>query len=280
MVVEIKYGLGVVKNKMNVVYAHTDSIYVPIETIEEAQNVCKELNDYVRELFPNLLELENHPVTLEFEKYYESLGVGVKKNRNAGLITWKDGYFLDEKELVVTGFSMKKITENKIGKEFQGNLLKMWVEQKSKKEIVNYCKEQFNLVNKGKVALEEIVKRRRLKNSLEEYKSIAGGVAGVCYYNQHLNPDDPIDDSFLYIKCKYINGPQYVILPNGKERKAAFISVKEMKEFDDKFIPDWNDYASTSIMKKAKPIFDAMGWDCKEFMIDDNQKTLGDWLNE
>lgn len=263
---------------MKVVYAHTDSIYIPIDSIDKAKEVCTKLNNHVRESFPNVLGLENHPVTLEFEKYYESLGVGTKMNRNAGLINWKDGYFLDESEFIVTGYSMKRRGENKIAKEFQKTLLKMWVEQKSKIEIVDYCKEQFNLVNKGKIELDMVIKRSRLKQSLDNYKAIAGGVAGVCYYNQHINPDNPIDDSFLYIKCKNINGPQFVILPNGKERKATFISVKEMKEFDDRFIPDWNGYSNDSILKKAKPIFDAMGWNCEEFMIDENQKTLGEWL--
>jgi DNA polymerase elongation subunit (family B) len=263
---------------MKVVYAHTDSVYVPVDNIVKAVKICEELNNYIRELFPNVLGLENHPVTLEFEKYYESLGVGIKKNRNAGLIIWKDGYILEESEFVVTGFSMKRISENKISKQFQETLLKMWVGQKSKEEIISYCKEQFNLISKGKIELDMIVKRGRIRQSLDEYKSIAGGIAGVCYYNQHLDPDNPIDDSFLYIKCGIINGPQYVILPSGKERRATFVSVKEMKEFDDRFIPDWNDYSKSSIVKKAKPIFDAMGWDCQEFMIDDNQKTLEEWL--
>jgi len=263
---------------MKVVYAHTDSIYIPIDNLSKATKVCEELNDHVRELFPNILELENHPVTLEFEKYYKSLGVGIKKNRNVGLITWKDGYILKEEEFVVTGFAMKRISENKIGKEFQKTILKMWVEGKSKEEMVKFCNEQFNLVSKGKIDLDSIVKKGRIKQPLEKYKSIAGGIAGVCYYNQHIDPDNPIDDSFVYIKCKVINGPQYVILPNGKERRATFVSVKEIKEFDNRFIPDWNNYANTSIVKKAKPVFDAMGWNCEEFMIDNNQQNLDEWL--
>ena len=67
---------------MKVVYAHTDSIYIPIENVEKAKEIVKIVNDHVRELFPNVLNLENHPVTLEFEKYYRTLGVGVKKNRS------------------------------------------------------------------------------------------------------------------------------------------------------------------------------------------------------
>ena len=42
---------------MKVVYAHTDSIYIPIDSIDKAKKVCTELNNYVRESFPNVLGL-------------------------------------------------------------------------------------------------------------------------------------------------------------------------------------------------------------------------------
>ncbi len=263
---------------MKVVYAHTDSIYVPIESVEKAKDICTILNNHMREHFPNLLGLENHPVTLEFEKYYEGLGVGVKKNRNAGYISWKDGKYLDEHQFVVTGFSTKRISENKIGKEFQSDLLKMWAGQKTKYDIVEFCKQRYNDVKQGRVTLEDIVKRGRVRRPLEEYKSIAGGIAGVCYYNRFINPDDPIDDSFFYIECKFINGPNRITLPNGTERPAKYISVKEMKEFNENFEIDWGAYAQKSIVQKAKPIFLAMGWDMKEFIVDENQQSLGKWL--
>ena len=263
---------------MKVVYAHTDSIYVPIETIGKAEEICKMLNEKMREHFPNLLELENHPVTLEFEKYYEGLGVGVKKNRNAGFISWKDGKYLDEPQFVVTGYSSKRISENKIGREFQSNLLKMWAGQKDKSEILEYCQRRYNDVRKGRVGIEGVVKRSRLRRNLEEYKMISGGTAGLCYYNQHINPDDPITDSYFFIECSHIDGPITFILPNGNERLAKYVSVKEMKEFDERFIIDWNAYAQKSIIQKALPIFLAMGWDVKEFTIDENQKNLGEWI--
>ena len=37
---------------MKVVYAHTDSIYVPIESVEKAEKSCKDVNSHVQELFP------------------------------------------------------------------------------------------------------------------------------------------------------------------------------------------------------------------------------------
>ena len=91
---------------MKVVYAHTDSIYVPIHSIERAKEVQQILNQHIQEtIFPNVMNLEEHPVDLEFEKFYSVLGVGATKNKNAGYITWKDGVHLSEPEFFTTGFS-------------------------------------------------------------------------------------------------------------------------------------------------------------------------------
>ena len=77
--------------EMKVVYGHTDSIYVQIDDIDRALETVKEIENVVRKKFPNVLGLAEHPVALEFEKYYSALGVGITKNRNAGMITWEDG---------------------------------------------------------------------------------------------------------------------------------------------------------------------------------------------
>ena len=264
---------------MKVVYAHTDSIYVPIESVERAEEVCKVVNDHVRKLFPNVLGLEQHPVTLEFEKYYQTLGVGLKKNRNAGFISWKEGEYLDEPQFIVTGFSMKRISENTIAKSFQKELLQRWASNQSRIEIVEFCKIKYNDVKKGRTPISDIIKRGRVRQDLNAYLMVSGGIAGVCYYNQHISPEDPIDDSFLFMECSHINGPPYFMLPDGsKDRKATYVAVKEMKEFDARFTPNWNAYATKSIVQKAKPIFEAMEWDIREFMVDENQRGLSEWF--
>ena len=61
---------------MKVVYAHTDSLYVPVPSIEKAQEIREILNKHIQEnVFPNVMGLEDHPMDLEFEKYYSVLGV-------------------------------------------------------------------------------------------------------------------------------------------------------------------------------------------------------------
>ena len=107
---------------MKVVYGHTDSIYVQIDSVEKAQTAIKEIEESVREHFPNVMGLDEHPVVLEFEKYFSALGVGTVRNRNAGLVSWEDGEWLDEPKFSMTGFTAKRVSETKLAKEVRESL--------------------------------------------------------------------------------------------------------------------------------------------------------------
>lgn len=305
---------------MKVVYGHTDSIYVEIPTVEESEKICAVLNTHVQSIFPNVMGLDNHPVQLEFEKYYKTLGVGCVKNRNAGFISWKDGKYLDTPQFIVTGFTMKRISETKLEKEVQGTVIKMWVNESPKEEIIKYITDKFNDVKLGKVPIEQITKRTRLKEERlkvkhrcgKQYKlldlisiwkrhnpmdgqisplcnkcgytmfntmfttlegkrvTIGSGIMGLLYYNQHHTP---IEDSYIYIKCLPMGKKFYT--PFGKEKPLNYISVKEISELK-YYAPDYSFYAD-AVIRKAKPIFDAMSWDINECRKDNNQKTLNDW---
>lgn len=151
---------------MKVVYAHTDSLYVPVPSIEKAQEIREILNTHIQEnVFPNIMGLEDHPMDLEFEKYYSVLGVGATKNRNAGFINWKDGVYLQKEEFVCTGFTLKRIAESKIGKEIQKEALQMWINQKTEDEIITYVSDLFHKVRTGKVSPLDLTKRSRVREN-------------------------------------------------------------------------------------------------------------------
>tara|TARA_R110000751_G_scaffold79711_4_gene160695 strand:+ start:1577 stop:2497 length:921 start_codon:yes stop_codon:yes gene_type:complete len=305
---------------MKVVYGHTDSIYVQIPTIEESEKICKMINTHVQSIFPNIMGLENHPVQLEFEKYYKTLGVGCVKNRNAGYISWKDGKYLDEPQFIVTGFTMKRISETKLEKEVQGTVIKMWVNESPKKEIVKYITNKFNEVKGGQISIEAITKRTRVKEERLKVKhkcgkqyqlsdliiiwknhdsmnngvsplcdkcgysmfdtmfttlegkriSIGSGLMGLLEYNQN-NP--PIEDSYIFMRC-LPEGKKF-FTPFGKEKPLNYASAKELVELKN-HTPDYVFY-SDAVIRKAKPIFDAMDWDINECRQDNNQKMLDDW---
>jgi len=296
---------------MKVVYGHTDSIYVQIDSVETAQKAIKEIETSVREHFPNVMGLEEHPVVLEFEKYFSALGVGTTKNRNAGLVSWEDGEWLKEPKFTMTGFTAKRVSETKLAKEVQTNTLKMWVENKSQGEINKYLFETYQKVLTGQIDLKSIIKRSRLRparftvkcpecnakyhlrecldlkhsvckkcatstskfTTLEGKKpTIGSGIAGVLYAWQ--KNDTNFDDSYLFIKVMgFCNS---FIHPLTQEKKdVEYISGITNEDFKG-YTPDWKHYAE-QVVKKAEPIYKAMGWDISSIRTGYTQKSLEEW---
>ena len=310
---------------MKLVYGHTDSIYVQMP-MEQTEDTLEILNNHVREKFPNLLGLDEHPVNLEFEKYYSSLGVGCTKNRNAGLITWKDGKYLDEEEFVMTGFTAKRMTITKLARDLQMEVLKMWVNGIPKDVMTLYLQTEYNEVLKGtdfdvdpmhwykllanrsryrserfkykcascgrEYSMQEAIHQHKITTSYSfcskcgeeldlvtlvgKRPSIGSGVEGVIWYNQHH--DNKITDSYWYVRVRIpVDGLKYINPVTGESKLPTYISAPSLNDLLDEGYPiDFTHYAE-SIVKKAQPVYDAMGWDISAISKDTNQKTLDAW---
>lgn len=297
---------------MKVVYGHTDSIYVQIDSVETAQSAIKEIESEVREHFPNVMGLDEHPVVLEFEKYFSALGVGTVRNRNAGLVSWEDGVWLDKPKFTMTGFTAKRVSETKLAKTIQTDVLKMWVQQKSKVEINKYLHEEFIKVLNGNIPISSIIKRSRLRparftvkcpecrtkyhlrecielkhsvcekcatetskfTTLEGKKpTIGSGIAGVLYAWEKNNTN--FDDSYLFLKVKGVN-ETYTHPLTQEKRKVEYLSGITYEDFDG-YQPDSEHYAQ-QVVKKAEPIYKAMGWDMSSIRTGKIQTTLEEWF--
>ena len=294
---------------MKVVYGHTDSIYVQIDSVEQAKVAIKEIEWFVREMFPNVMGLEEHPVSLEFEKYFSALGVGKTKNRNAGMITWDDGEYLKTPKFTMTGFIAKRINETPINKEIQTTVLTMWVQEKPLVEINKYLFDTFNSVTNGEIPTASVIKRSRLRKDRLTVKcsecnlkhnlvdcldiqwckkcgtetknfitttgkrpSIGSGIAGVLYAKQKLNKT--FDDNYLFLKVKHNDT---FINPLTKEvRVVDFVSGTIYEDFDN-YTPDWEHYAE-QVLKKAQPVYKAMDWDLSSIRTGRIQKKLEEWF--
>ena len=293
---------------MKVVYGHTDSIYVQIDSIDKAKEAAKEIEAHVRKSFPNVMGLEEHPVALEFEKYYTSLGVGITKNRNAGLISWEDDVYLDEPKFVMTGFTAKRVSETKLAKEVQTTVLKMWVEQKTQKQINAYLNRKYRKTINGNMVVADFIKRSRLReerfllkcsckkqyhtNDLLKLKwctncgvetkyflttggkrpTFGAGIAGVLYGWEKLNM--VFDDSYLFLKVQGVNDT-FTNPLTGEQRRVEYISATKYDEFN-QWTPDWEHYAN-QVVKKAEPIYKAMGWELSSIRTGRIQQGLDEW---
>ena len=296
---------------MKVVYGHTDSIYVQIDSVEEAQESIKKIEEKVREHFPNVMGLDNHPVVLEFEKYYSALGVGTTKNRNAGLVSWEDGEWLEKPKFSMTGFTAKRVSETKLAKKVQTRTLKMWVEGKTQQQIVRYLHNEYGTVLNNRMSLDLLIKRSRLRENrftvkcpecntkyhlreclelkhsvckkcatetskfttLEGKKpTIGSGIAGVLYAWE--KNDTNFDDSYIFLKVKDVND-FYTHPLTHERREVEYVSGITSKDFNN-YRPDVEFYAQ-QVIKKAEPIFKAMGWDVSAIRTGRIQASLDEW---
>ena len=302
---------------MKVVYGHTDSIYVQMP-IDKAEETLDLLNNHVRSQFPNLLGLKEHPVKLEFEKYFSTLGVGKTKIRNAGLIMWKDGKYLEEQEFVMTGFTAKRVAITGLAKRIQLEILKKWVNRVEEIKITQWLNAEYNWIIDGTIDSKELVQRSRYREERLTYMcdacnkkytweqvynlrrrqgtsgsfcdkcgqdlnlltlggkrpSIGAGIEGVLWWNQNKTPK--IDDSYLYMKVMdNAHRSHYMNVLTGEYKKTSYISAPTLEELL-QHKPDYRHYAE-SIIKKAEPIYNAMGWDTTLIRHDRNQTDLNDW---
>tara|TARA_R100000995_G_C3471718_1_gene118689 strand:+ start:547 stop:1428 length:882 start_codon:yes stop_codon:yes gene_type:complete len=292
---------------MKVVYGHTDSIYVQIDSVETAEIAIKEIEASVREHFPNVMGLDEHPVQLEFEKYFSALGVGTTKNRNAGLVSWEDGEWLDKPKFTMTGFTAKRVSETKLAKSVQTEVLTMWVNQCSLHEINKYLHSIYCNVREGKLEPSEVIKRSRLRanrftvkcpecktkysirenfkwcgkcgkdskyfTTLEGKKPTFGsGIAGILYGWQKKNME--FDDSYLFVKVKHVNDSFRNPLTH-EMKQVEYVSGTTYADFDG-YLIDWDHYAQ-EVVRKAEPIYKAMDWDISSIRTGKIQKKLDDW---
>ena len=150
---------------------------------------------------------------------------------------------------------------------------------KNHKEIIEYCNKTYAKVIKGEVEVKEITKRSRLRRNLEDYEMIAGGTAGIVYYNQQKVGEVRIEkgDSYYFFKMNNDNLNERVYLINGKSKSAEYIAFRKFKEVENKFNPDWKFIAEAEVIKKSSLILESMGWSITEYKRDVNQTTLDSW---
>ena len=253
-----------------VIYGHTDSVFIKVRDVDDAHELREKLDHYIsREIF-------REPVELEFEKYAKKFFLTKKKNRYCGWLSWKDGDFLDEDKFFVMGFEMKKSNETPYAKEYQEKLLKMVSSFKEKKDIIDFCNDSYQLVRKGDAPMDKIIKRSRLRRDIEDYDAIAGGVAGIVYYNQQGYGTIEKGDSYYFMRINNHDLEEKCYLVNGESKEVNYIAFKKLDEAK-QFDPNWEFIADAEVIRKSELIFSSLGWNIKEIKTDIYPQTLDGW---
>ena len=254
-----------------VIYGHTDSIFVIVENPEESQELCGKLNLHLRN------NVFNDFVTLEFEKFAKSFFLSKKKNRYCGYLSWKDGKYLEDNDFFMMGFEAKKSNETAFAKNVQLTALKMVASGVVEKEVTTFCKENYNLLKNGEVDMNTIAKRSRLRKELDEYKVLAGGVAGVKVYNSGIGTI-AVGDSYYFYRCdnRSIKKARTFMIGE-RTRPVDYIACKRIDEVINDYPPDWASLAESEVVKKVTLIYESLGWNLQNISEVGIQTTIDEW---
>ena len=195
-------------------------------------------------------------------------------------------------------------------------MLNRWVNEDSEENITSYLKTHYNRVLNGDIEMDEITNRSRyrperfiykcndcskeynVKDAIIRHKefttsfcgkcgselvlktlegkqpSIGSGVEGVVWWNQTY--PIPIDDSYFYVRVQDDPlRPKYINPITGMHKRPTYLAAPSKEQMPN-HVPDYRHY-SDSIIKKAEPIYNAMGWDIKPIRNDVNQTNLEEW---
>jgi len=254
-----------------VIYGHTDSIFVLVDNPEESQKLCSQLNTHLKN------NIFNDYVTLEFEKFAKSFFLSQKKNRYCGYLSWKDGKYLEEDKFFMMGFEAKKSNETQFAKNLQLTVLEMVAQNINETNITKYCKTAYNEMKDGKVDINLIAKRSRLRTPLHKYKAISGGVAGVMVYNNEIGTIN-LGDSYFYYRCNNSKVKKArTFMVKERTRPVDYIAYKKVDEVIDDYPPDWESLAESEVVKKVTLIYESLGWDLQNISMRGIQSHIEDW---
>jgi DNA polymerase elongation subunit (family B) len=174
---------------------------------------------------------------------------------------------------------MKKSNETKLAKTFQKTVLQMVASGDSEDEVTSYARNLFKEVSQGEYDMKSVVKRSRLRTPLHEYKSIAGGSAGVYYYNQNKLGNIEVGDSYYYytVDTKQIRGYPSKYQYKGRVRNVEYIACKKMDEVIKAFPIAWKRLAESEVVKKVSLIYDSLDWDITAISQTGKQTMLNEW---
>jgi DNA polymerase I len=144
-----------------------------------AEYVNDSYDEFVSEEF-DIDDPEMHKTEVEVESYAEALffqsdfkggerSKGTKK-RYAQLITWDEGDYIEDPDVVSKGFELVRSDSSQVTKRVQENVLGIVLREDDAREHVReYVKKEWDSVLDGDVALEDIGKPSAINNKLWDY---------------------------------------------------------------------------------------------------------------
>ena len=215
-----------------VIYAHTDSAFVSVPTVEEARELTEKLNVALA------------PIETEFEKYAESMFMKAK-NRYAGKIIW-DGEDLEEPDYYIKGIEIIQARMPKVMKVSLKGVLQSMLDGVDEKSITD---ELCSLIKKyvGEEDVEDLFMKTTLKRNLWDYTTLSGTSAAA-------------DWAFTNLNCEIEKGNDILIALNDRGQYIGFPDMTWLPDVKTKTNLGYRVMVERFVVNKARDLYEVVGW--------------------
>ncbi len=231
-----------------VVYGHTDSVFVKVPTPEQGVDMLRAIN------------AEMHPIETEFEKW-ASWCLIMRKNRYACNIGWSDGDYCDS-SIYIKGIELKQSRMPQVMKDSMHVVIDGLLNGRNQGGIVEDIISVVKRVVSGDYPLEDLFMRGRLERDLSEYKVLSESRAAADWANKRLGKGYGAGSSF------------HVAL----DSSGKYIAFDEPSEIEGYAEIGYKQIAERFVVDKVEPYFRLMKWDFQAVLNSLNGLSELQWL--
>jgi len=240
------------KAGFDVIYSDTDSVFLTLgnKSKEDSKAFAKNINDNL----PELMELE-------FEGYYPS-GIFVSAKLSDTGAKKKYALLDDKGGMKIRGFEVIRRNSSQIAKDVQQSVLNIILKEDDVDKAFNYVKNVISELRKKVIDVSDVVISTQLQKPISEYESIGPHVAVA--KRMHDKGYDVRPGTFI----------RYVIV-EGKgvfRDRARFPDEIAHNEYDSDY------YINNQVMPAVERIFNVLGVDIKELLLNKEQSKLSSFF--
>lgn len=240
---------------LKVLFSHTDSIYVSVPDVSDekeleaiGKRLSKEIGDEVRKIIPKSDLLKDVSLDLEFDSICRTAFFNKEvRNRNARLVIYQDGKWLNVPKLKITGFSSIRSDVPKVVQNLLNTVFTMILEEKKEDEVLKVVKDFECKFLDGRFYINDICVSSSIKVDIpKEIEKgtpyhVKGAVNANLYFDANISRGDKVK--------------LYYVLSNSKNIDIIAFTDKAYSGLEPDLKKMWNRY---KVM--FENVFDCMKW--------------------
>lgn len=265
-------------------YGDTDSHFLQLKSdslgdqVDELKEVAEYMDDDASTIAQDIGIDGTHPylqdgelhgdeytcMVWEPEKIYETWMQLGKKKRYAGMIVWKEGKYLDEPEISITGFEYRRADSMEVTEEMQQEVIEMILRGAEFQEVSEYIMGVIDEIDKNSDDIRKFALPGSINKDLDDYPNRQ--VPRACKYsNAHLGYEfSEGDDPFVYLIKDTPSG-----LP-----KSDVVAFEWHEEIPEGFVLNTEAIIERGIRKPIDLIINEVGWKFSEIRAGMEQQTM------